>query len=49
VHLSRARIDPPRHLRGTLLGKIKAGMQEAMGDQLKRVKIRMEGKTSSPP
>ena len=42
ARLNRSRIDPPRLLRGLLLGKIKKGMRKAMGQSLKDVKMRLE-------
>jgi hypothetical protein len=36
VQCLRARIDPPRKLRGMLLGKIKAAMQDELGELLKK-------------
>jgi hypothetical protein len=46
VYLNRTRIDPPQHFRGTLLGKIKGGMKDAMADKLRTIKARLE---SAPP
>lgn len=42
LRLNRTRIDPPRLLRGPLLGKIKRGMRKAMGQSLKEMKTRLE-------
>ncbi len=43
VYLARTRIDPPTKFRGTLLGKIKGGMKDAIGEKLKSAKTRLEG------
>jgi hypothetical protein len=42
VHAVRARIDPPRWLRGMLLGKVKREMRLALIEQLQRTKTRLE-------
>ena len=43
IYLTRTRIDPPRSFRGTLLGKIKGGMKDAIEARLKNGKARLEG------
>jgi hypothetical protein len=43
VHAIRARIDPPRKLRGLLLGKIKGAMKDALAEQVRATKRRLEG------
>ena len=51
VQCLRARIDPPRQLRGMLLGKIKGAMQDELRELLQEAKSRLEeaaaGKGSS--
>jgi len=42
VHAMRARIDPPRKLRGLLLGKIKGAMKDLLAADLKRTKLQLE-------
>jgi hypothetical protein len=50
VRSVRARIDPPRFMRGLLLGKVKREMRRALGEDLSRMQSRLEGRTedSSP-
>ncbi len=38
----RARIDPPRRLRGLLLGKIKGSMKDALATEVKATRQRLE-------
>jgi hypothetical protein len=47
VYLTRTRIDPPQHFRGTLLGKIKGGMKDAIADKLTNGKKGMEAAASA--
>ena len=47
VHSLRARIDPPRKLRGMLLGKIKGAMQDELVELLQGTKGRLEGAAGS--
>jgi len=42
VHNMRARLDPPRKLRGMLLGKIKGAMRDELGELLASTKTRLE-------
>jgi hypothetical protein len=42
VHNVRARLDPPRELRGLLLGKIKSAMRDELGELLAGTKNRLE-------
>lgn len=42
VHAIRARLDPPRHFRGMLLGKIKNAMKDALVERLERTRRRLE-------
>lgn len=42
VYLTRTRIDPPTKFRGTLLGKIKGGMKDAIADKLTNGKKNLE-------
>lgn len=42
VHFIRARVDPPRKFRGTLLGKVKGAMRDALDADLGRTKARLE-------
>jgi hypothetical protein len=48
VRLNRTRIDPPRTLRGLLLGKIKKVMKKAMRQSLMDTKKRLEAAGSGP-
>jgi hypothetical protein len=48
VYLTRTRIDPPQHFRGTLLGKIKGGMKDAITDKLTNGKKRLEAPAGAP-
>lgn len=47
VDVVRARIDPPRKLRGFLLGKIKGSMKDALATDLKATRQRLES-TAGP-
>jgi hypothetical protein len=47
IHAVRARIDPPRWLRGLLLGKVKREMRIALIEDLKRTKTRLEAVASN--
>ena len=46
VHSLRARIDPPRKLRGMLLGKIKGAMRDELVELLQGTKDRLEGRAA---
>jgi hypothetical protein len=46
VHGVRARIDPPRKLRGMLLGKVKGAMQDELSQLLISAKAHLESGTS---
>jgi hypothetical protein len=48
VHSVRARMDPPRHFRGMLLGKIKDAMKGALTKSLEERKKRLEAASPSP-
>ncbi len=45
VHVLRARVDPPRSFRGIILGKIRAGMRDALAQDLEAAKRRLEAAT----
>ncbi len=47
VHSIRARMDPPRHFRGMLLGKIKGAMKSALTEDLEQAKKSPE--SAAPP
>ncbi len=42
IHAIRARIDPPHTLRGMLLGKIKGAMKDALAEDARAIKQRLE-------
>jgi hypothetical protein len=42
VRVNRTRIDPPRVLRGILMGRIRKGMRSALAHDLERTKMRLE-------
>jgi hypothetical protein len=42
VHCVRARIDPPHSLRGMILGKVKGAMRDALEQEVRRTKQRLE-------
>jgi hypothetical protein len=42
VRVNRTRIDPPRVLRGLLMGRIRKGMRSALAHDLERTKLRLE-------
>lgn len=49
IHAIRARIDPPRHFRGALLGKIKGAMRRAVLEGLERSKRQLEAAGPAGP
>jgi len=49
VQNMRARLDPPRKLRGLLLGKIKSAMRDDLGERLAGWKTRLERETNERP
>jgi hypothetical protein len=44
LHDLRARLDPPHHFRGFVLGKVKDAMRHALSERLERVKRRLESR-----
>jgi hypothetical protein len=49
VRSVRARIDPPRFMRGLLLGKVKREMRRALGEDLGRIQSRLEEPKEGSP